>query len=104
MARTRSAISAVRNLKKRDLKAGLAASLGAPSEAVFYDQVGMSRPSRSFYIKKGGKLHSLKAVTAWVLQQQYAMTKARDFHSYDAANRAAILGFKVMHKGARWVG
>jgi len=63
----------------------------------FYREVGMRNPSRSYFIRFGGRLHSLKAVATRALQERDPQSASRDFHAADAAQRVKTLGFDVFH-------
>ena len=65
--------------------------------AAFYKIVRLSRPSRSYFIRHAGQLHSLKAVATYALQQRKTAFRSRDFHAVDAAKRLRELGFDVVH-------
>jgi hypothetical protein len=63
----------------------------------FYRLVDMRNPSRSYFIRHGGRLHSLKAIVTFALREDRPRTRARDFHAADAAERLRELGFDVIH-------
>ncbi|MEO6215879.1 MAG: HNH endonuclease signature motif containing protein [Sphingomonas sp.] len=75
----------------------LEASLEAGSMKAFYSIVDMRNPSRSYFVRFGGRLHSLKAVVAHALREDRSKTMARDFHAVDAANRLNALRFDIVH-------
>jgi hypothetical protein len=97
MARNRTATDRVRGLTAAAVRRALEASLSAGSMKPFYAIVDMRNPSRSYFVRHGGQLHSLKAVVTFALKEERPGTSARDFHAADAAQRVRELGFDVVH-------
>lgn len=97
MARERTATGRVMAMMHPPIERALQASLKAGSEGEFYRIVRMRNPSRSYYVRHVGKLHSLKAIMAHALQEDQSGTLARDFHAADAAERLNALGYDVVH-------
>lgn len=97
MARKRSATEQVRILSKNAVKRGLDASLAAGGMKPFYQLVDMINPSRSYFVRYRGHLHSLKAVVTFALRQELASSRSTDFHAADAARRLRELKFDVIH-------
>lgn len=97
MPRNRTATDRVRALAATEVRKALDASLAAGSMKAFYRIVDMPNPSRSYFVRHGRQLHSLKAVATAALRQEQPATKAKDFHAADAARRLRELGFDVIH-------
>lgn len=98
MARARSETNAVSKLTEGAIEEALAASLESGSIKAFYPVVGMRNPSRSYFVRRGGRLHSLKAIVTYALQQVRPAATARDFHAMDGAARLRELHFDVVHE------
>lgn len=97
MARTRTATERVRALTAAEIQRALDASFAAGSMKKFYPIVDMRNPSRSYFVRDKGRLHSVKAVVTFALREQQPSTVARDFHAADAAQRLRELEFDVVH-------
>ncbi len=97
MARVRPATEPLERLSRKSISDALDASLKTGSNAAFYKLVGMRNPSRSYYVRYMGRLHSLKAVVAYALRQSEQSALARDFHALDAAKLLRQLSFSVEH-------
>jgi len=97
MARQRTATEAVLALDRSTVERALEASTEAGNMAAFYKVARMRNPSRSYFVRHGGHLHSLKAVVAYALQQQRSSLSSRDFHAADGAKRLRQLKFDVIH-------
>ena len=99
MARNRIATDRVALMQRGPIERALEASLAAGDDGEFYRVVGMRNPSRSYFVRYGGRLHSLKPVMTHALQEERSDTLAREFHAADAAERLRVLGFEVEHAG-----
>ncbi len=97
MARVRIATEAVQALGAEAVARALAASLNAGSIEDFYGVVDMRNPSRSYFVRYGGRRHSLKAIVTYALRELHPTTTSRDFHAVDAAKRLRDLHFEVIH-------
>jgi len=97
MPRIRTATEAVAELDRQSVLRALEASMAAQTMERFYRDVGMRNPSRSYFVRFNGRLHSLKAVATSALQQSDSNIVSRDFHAADAAARFRDLGFDVIH-------
>jgi len=97
MARRRSATGEIRMLEAPAVRRALKASTDAGSMKAFYRDVGMRNPSRSYFIRFRGKLHSLKAVATHAAREVRSTIGSRDFHASDAAARLAELRFDIVH-------
>lgn len=97
IARKWPATELVFELGRRSINSALRASTRAGSISAFYPAVGMRNPSRSYFVRYGDRLHSLKAVVAYALQEARPETLARDFHALDAATHLRSLNFDVVH-------
>lgn len=101
MARVRNATDRVANVDASEIERALRAAHNAGSITAFYDIVGMRNPSRSYFVRHGQRLHSLKAVVAYALRQERPTTTSRDFRAADAAARVRTLGFDVVHQDTK---
>jgi hypothetical protein len=97
MARQRTATEAVRTLERGAVEQALEASRISGSMKDFYSVVGMRNPSRSYFVRYAGRLHSLKAVVTHALRRRQPLVSSRDFHAGDAADRLRELQFDVVH-------
>lgn len=97
MARNRTATDRVGAITAPAVRRALDASLSAGSMKAFYPAVDMRNPSRSYFVRYGGQLHSLKAVVTFALREERPDTRARDFHAADAAQKLRELRFDVVH-------
>ena len=97
MARQRSATEAVGMLDRRTVERALDSSSASGNMSDFYKVVGMRNPSRSYFVRYAGKLHSLKAVVTSAIREQQPSLTSRDFHAADAAQRLRELRFDVVH-------
>lgn len=97
MARVRTATEAVLEIGRDAIDRALRASMDAGTMKRFYQMVEMRNPSRSYFVRSGGRLHSLKAVVTKALREEMPGTMARDFHAADAAARLRELRFDVVH-------
>lgn len=97
MARQRTATEAVWALDRRAVEQSLDASSSSGSMKNFYAMVRMRNPSRSYFVRHAGRLHSLKAVVTHALQQRQRSVTSRDFHAADGAGRLRQLQFDVVH-------
>jgi hypothetical protein len=88
----------VQKLTKHQIDSALEASGQAGSMREFYETVGMSRSSRSYFVRQNGKLHSLKAVVVYACQKVNPNIQSTDFHAVDGARRLKALGFDVDHR------
>lgn len=100
MACQRTATEALRTLDRRAIEQALEASATAGSMSAFYAVVDMRNPSRSYFVRHGGTLHSLKAIVTHALRQQRASLSSRDFHAADGADRLRALRFDVVHNAS----
>jgi hypothetical protein len=62
MARKRTATESLRTLDVAPVERAIQASRDAGSMMEFYRSLDMRNPSRSYFVRDQGKLHSLKAV------------------------------------------
>lgn len=74
------------------------ASAKAGTNIAFYKLVDMRNPSRSYFVRSGGILHSLKAITTFALRELRPNVQARDFHAADAAAKLRELRLDVVHQ------
>jgi hypothetical protein len=100
MVRLRTATEALQNLEAAPVRKALRESHKLQDAAIFRRSVEMRNPSRSYFVRDGGKLHSLKAVVTYALREHRPKTLAKDFHAKDAAARLRSLGFDVVHNPA----
>ena len=97
MAGARDAKERVGNISRDAIERALGASIKSGSMTTFYGWIGMRNPSRSYFVRYNGHLHSLKAVVAYALQENGAVITASDFHAVYAAKRLIELKFDVVH-------
>ena len=97
MVRIRTATESVSKVGRDAIDRALRASMDAKTMERFYHMLGMRNPSRSYFVRFGGRLHSLKAVVTQALREEMPKVAARDFHAADAAERLRELRFEVLH-------
>lgn len=97
MARSRTATDRLGNLTAGMIRRALDASRSAGSMKEFYRLIEMRNPSRSYFVRHGERLHSLKAIVTFALREERPKTKATDFHAAGAAARLRELRFDVVH-------
>jgi HNH endonuclease len=88
----------IQQLTRYQIEIALKASDQAGSMREFYVAVGMSRSSRSYFVRQNGKLHSLKAVVTYACQKVNPNIQSTDFHAVGGARRLRALGFDVEHR------
>lgn len=100
MARKRTATESLQTLGLEPVERAIQASRDAGSMIEFYRSLDMRNPSRSYFVRDQGKLHSLKAVVTHALRENEPSIRAKDFHASDAAKRLSELRFDVLHDRA----
>lgn len=97
MAKNRTGAERVQTLTRDAIERSIQASGNAGSMAEFYSEVGMLKPSWSYFVRDANQVHSLKAVVAYALQQEWPEMRARNFPAAAGARHLRQLGFQVEH-------